>query len=149
IDALAENGMLFTKHYSGSPVCAPSRFMLMTGSHPGHAYIRNNGSRPGHDVWDFEALRENPELEGNTPIPDSTVTVGEVLQEAGYQTAAVGKWGLGGPGSQGMPNDQGFDFFYGYLDQAMAHTYYPIYLWKNKERIFLDNDPVNPHTPLP
>nr|WP_281280781.1 arylsulfatase [Fodinibius sediminis] len=150
IDALARNGMLFTQHYAGSPVCAPSRYMLMTGRHPGHAYIRNN--RPRHAdrrIWDFEALRENPALEGQIAIPDSTLTVGEKLQHAGYQTAAIGKWGLGGPGSSGLPNDQGFDFFYGYLGQAAAHTYYPIFLWKNKERISLDNEPVNPHTPLP
>lgn len=149
IDALAENGMLFTQHYAGAPVCAPSRYMLMTGNHPGHAYVRSNGKRLGHDVWNFDALRENPELEGNISIPDSTITVAEVLKNAGYKTGVVGKWGLGGPGTEGLPNDQGFDFFYGYLDQAMAHTYYPIYLWRNKERVFLDNAPVNPHTPLP
>lgn len=149
IDSLAQNGMLFTQHYAGAPVCAPSRYMLMTGKHSGHAYVRGNSARPGREVWDFEALRANPELEGNLPIPDSTVTIAEVLQNAGYTTGVVGKWGLGGPGTEGLPNDQGFDFFYGYLDQAFAHTYYPIYLWRNKERVMLDNAPVNPHTPLP
>ncbi|MCW9706627.1 sulfatase-like hydrolase/transferase [Fodinibius salsisoli] len=150
IDKLARNGMLFTQHYAGSPVCAPSRYMLMTGKHPGHAYIRSN--RPRHTprrTWDFQAIRANPELEGQIAIPDSTITVGEKLQDAGYHTAIIGKWGLGGPRSSGHPNDQGFDFFYGYLGQAMAHTYFPIYLWKNKERMFLDNEPVNPHTQLP
>ncbi|SHG55847.1 arylsulfatase [Fodinibius roseus] len=145
IDRLAQNGMMFSQHYAGSTVCAPTRYILMTGKHSGHAYIRGNSARPGRDVWDFEALRENPEREGNLPIPDSTVTVAEVLQTGGYQTAVVGKWGLGGPGTEGLPNDQGFDLFYGYLDQAFAHTFYPIYLWKNKERVFLDNEPVNPH----
>lgn len=150
IDKLAENGMLFTQHYAGSPVCAPSRYMLMTGKHPGHAYVRSN--KPRHErrrIWNFDALRRDPTLEGQLAIPDSTVTLGEQLQSAGYQTAIIGKWGLGGPASTGVPNEQGFDFFYGYLGQAMAHTYYPIYLWKNKERVFLDNDPVNPHTQLP
>src|SRR5699024_9169983 len=126
IDALRENGMKFTQFYAGSPVCAPSRYMLMTGKNPGHAYIRGNKDRPGGSVWNFDGLRNNPEWEGNKSIPDSTVTIAGRLQEAGYRTAAVGKWGLGGPGSTGVPNHHGFDFFYGYLGQRFAHTYYPI-----------------------
>ena len=148
IDSLALSGMKFTQHYAGSAVCAPSRYMLMTGKHPGHAYVRGNGDRPGGSVWDFDDLRKHPEWEGNIAIPDSTVTVAGRLQEVGYQTAAIGKWGLGGPGSTGLPNDHDFDFFFGYLGQRFAHTYYPIYVWKNKERVFLDNEPVNPHTQL-
>lgn len=149
IDALGKNGMKFTQHYAGSPVCAPSRYMLMTGKNPGSAYIRgNDGMASRGDIWSFEAMRENPELEGQRPIPDSTITIAEVLSDAGYRTGAVGKWGLGGPGTKGHPNEQGFDFFYGYLGQRQAHTYYPDHLWKNKERVFLDNELVSPHAEL-
>ncbi|WP_372639248.1 arylsulfatase [Fodinibius sp.] len=157
IDALARNGMTFTQHYSGSPVCAPSRYMLLTGKHPGHAYIRSNGDRElpeGVSLDDyenrFEAMFEHPEIEGQIALPSSTVTIAEVLKEAGYQTgAAGGKWGNGGPNSEGHPNNQGFDFFYGYLCQRQAHTYYPTHLWRNNERILLDNELVNPHQDLP
>ena len=115
IDALASNGMLFTQHYSGAPVCAPSRYMLMTGKHAGHARIRGNDewSERGN-VWDMEKVLEDPNLEGQRPILNSTVTLGEVMQKAGYKTAVVGKWGLGGPLTEGIPNKNGFDFFYGY-----------------------------------
>jgi arylsulfatase A-like enzyme len=134
IDNLAQNGMKFTQHYAGSPVCAPSRYMLMTGKHPGNAYIRSNsevGDRG--DIWNFEAMYENPELEGQRPIPAETVTLAKLLKEAGYQTGAFGKWGLGGPDTEGHPNKQGFDCFYGYLCQRQAHTYYPSHLWKNDD----------------
>lgn len=149
IDALAENGMKFTQHYAGSPVCAPSRYMLMTGKHPGNAYIRSN-SEVGErgDIWNFEAMYENPELEGQRPITPETITIAEVLKEAGYQTGAIGKWGLGGPNTEGHPNKQGFDCFYGYLCQRQAHTYYPTHLWKNDKRIHLNNDLVNPKQEL-
>lgn len=150
IDALVESGMLFTQHYSGSPVCAPSRYMLMAGVHPGHAYIRgNDGMASRGAIWNYEAMQKNPGLEGQRPIPDSTITIAEVLKQVGYRTGAVGKWGLGGPDTEGHPNRQGFDFFYGYLCQRQAHTYYPDHLWKNEERVFLDNELVNPHSGLP
>lgn len=150
IDALANSGMKFTEHYAGSAVCAPSRYMLMTGKHPGNAYIRGNDelSERG-DIWSFEAMYDNPELEGQRPIPDKTVTVAKLLQSAGYNTGAIGKWGLGGPCTTGHPNEQGFDLFYGYLCQRQAHTYYPTHLWKNKQRVYLDNDLVPPHQSLP
>ncbi len=150
IDALAESGMTFTQHYTGSPVCAPARYILMTGKHSGNAYIRGNDewSERG-DVWDIEAMHNNPVLEGQRPIPDSTFTVAELLQEVGYRTGIVGKWGLGGPGSKGHPNEQGFDFFYGYIGQRQAHNYYPHHLWKNRGRDYLDNELQHPHTPLP
>ncbi|SMO52698.1 arylsulfatase [Fodinibius sediminis] len=150
IDALAENGMKFTQHYSGAPVCAPARYMLMTGTHPGHAYIRSNeewGERG--DIWNYEKMAANPALEGQRPIPDSTVTIAEVLQEEGYRTGAIGKWGLGAPFTVGVPNNQGFDFFFGYNGQRQAHTYYPVYLWRNERRIALNNELVAPHQPLP
>jgi len=149
IDALAEGGLRFTQHYSGAPVCAPARCVLMTGLHTGHAYIRGNhewGERG--DVWSYEKMIEDPELEGQWPIPDSTVTVAELLKTAGYTTACVGKWGLGAPLSEGDPTNQGFDFFYGYNCQRQAHTYYPMHLWKNTERDWLGNRMVAPHQKL-
>ncbi|MEX0686699.1 MAG: arylsulfatase [Balneolales bacterium] len=150
LDRLAEKGMKFTNHYSGSPVCAPSRYNLMTGKHAGHSYIRGNSEMNERgDVWSFEAMFENPELEGQRPIPPETVTVAELLKKAGYATGAIGKWGNGGPFTVGHPNNQGFDFFFGYLCQRQAHTYYPSHLWKNNQRILLDNDLVDPHQPLP
>ncbi|MCG2587248.1 arylsulfatase [Rhodohalobacter sulfatireducens] len=150
IDALAEAGMKFTNHYSGAPVCAPARYMLMTGKHPGNAFIRSNhewGERG--DVWSFENMAANPMLEGQFPIPGSTETVGKLLQKAGYKTGAIGKWGLGAPFTEGVPTNQGFDFFFGYNGQRQAHTYYPIYLWRNDTRVALRNQLVPPHQDLP
>ena len=150
IDRLAKNGMRFTQHYAGSPVSAPSRCVLMTGKHTGHSYIRGNDAMAERgDVWDFETASENPRLEGQRPIPGETVTIAEVLQGAGYTTGSVGKWGLGRPYSSGIPNKQGFDFFYGYNCQRWAHTYYPPHLWKNGEKDTLNNTLVSPHTKLP
>jgi arylsulfatase A-like enzyme len=150
IDNLASSGMMFTQHYAGSPVCAPSRYMLMTGKHPGNATIRGNDEwNERGDVWSFDAMLENPELEGQRPIPPETITIAKMLKEAGYATGAIGKWGLGGPNTDGHPNRQGFDFFYGYLCQRQAHTYYPTHLWKNDERVFLRNEQVHPHQRLP
>jgi len=149
IDSLAARGMRFTQHYSGAPVCAPARCVLMTGLHTGHAHVRGNdewGDRG--DVWDYLAMYNDPGLEGQRPIPDSVVTIGELLQEAGYRTGIVGKWGLGAPGTEGVPNRQGFDFFFGYNCQRQAHTLYPLHLWKNDERVLLRNDTVSPHTRL-
>ncbi|WP_220377758.1 MULTISPECIES: arylsulfatase [unclassified Arenibacter] len=122
IDRLAAEGILFTQHYSGSTVCAPSRSSLMTGMHTGHTVVRGNyGIKP----------------EGQFPIPDSTLTIAEVLKKAGYSTGAFGKWGLGYPGSEGDPNNQGFDTFYGYNCQTMGHNYYPYHLWSNQDSIVL------------
>ena len=146
IDALAAAGMLFTQHYSGSPVCAPSRFMLLSGLHAGHAEIRSNdewGSRG--EVWNYRMAVEDPNLEGQRPISDETFTLGELFQSAGYQTALVGKWGLGAPNSSGIPNLNGFDFFYGYNCQRQAHQLYPPYLWKNQEKVKLNNSVIAPH----
>jgi len=135
LDALARQGMRFTQHYAGNAVCAPSRCVLMTGKHPGHAYIRSNRSTPP---------------EGQEPIPASEVTLGELLRERGYTTGAFGKWGLGGPASDGEPLQQGFDRFFGYNCQAHAHSYYPSYLWSDDERIELKNNPPVPgHAGLP
>lgn len=147
IDHLAESGMIFTDHYSGSPVCAPSRCSLLTGKHTGHAFIRGNHEWDDRgDVWDYHAMEKNPELEGQYPIPGDTVTIGKLLKKAGYRTACIGKWGLGAPRSEGAPSRQGFDFFYGYNCQRQAHTYFPGHLWKNETRVILKNRIVPPHT---
>ncbi|NOY61488.1 MAG: arylsulfatase [Calditrichaeota bacterium] len=149
IDALAKKGMKFTQFYSGAPVCAPARCVLMTGKHTGHAYIRGNDEwRARGDVWDFAKAVDDPHLEGQRPLPANTQTVGKLLQGVGYTTGIVGKWGLGAPLSDGIPNKQGFDFFYGYNCQRQAHTYYPKYLWKNSEKVWLDNPLVVPGTKL-
>ncbi len=118
IDRLAREGMRFTDFYAGSTVCAPSRCVLMTGYHTGHCFIRGNSK---------ENLR-----------PDD-VTVAEALKAAGYTSALCGKWGLGHEGSDGVPTRQGFDYFYGYLDQHHAHNYYPAYLLRNLDRVPLKN----------
>ena len=149
IDRLAESGMRFTDHYSGSPVCAPARCILLTGKHAGHAYIRGNdewGSRG--DVWSLQAMFDDSSLEGQRPIPTSEITIAERLKEANYSTAIIGKWGLGAPNTEGVPNDQGFDLFYGYNCQRQAHTYYPLHLWKNRDRDLLNNKMVPLHANL-
>ncbi|UCD74996.1 MAG: arylsulfatase [Phycisphaerales bacterium] len=131
IDRLDAEGMRFTQHYSGSPVCAPSRCTLLTGRHTGHAYIRDNYEMGG---WDRDAR------EGQLHLPEGTTTLGTLLQEAGYKTCAVGKWGLGGPDTTGHPNLQGFDHWYGYLCQRVAHNYYPTHLWRNEEKNILEGN---------
>lgn len=150
IDALAANGMRFTQHYSSAPVCAPARCMLLTGLHSGHAQIRGNDEWAERgDVWDFEAMSNDPNLEGQRPLKQGTQTIGTLLQQAGYKTGIVGKWGLGAPFTEGIPNKQGFDFFYGYNCQRQAHTYFPVHLWKNTEKVPLNNKMVPPSTGLP
>lgn len=114
IDRLAAEGRRFLSCYAGSTVCAPSRCALMTGLHTGHCRVRGN------------AL---------IPLEDEDVTVAEVLHQAGYATAIVGKWGLGEPDTSGLPNRQGFDYWFGYLNQRHAHNYYPAYLWRNEQRV--------------
>jgi arylsulfatase A len=122
IDKLAAGGMRFTQFYAGTAVCAPSRASLMTGLHTGHTPIRGNrGFQP----------------EGQYPLPDSSVTIASVLRDRGYATGAFGKWGLGYPGSTGVPDKQGFDKFYGYNCQTLAHDYYPDHLWDNDKMVHL------------
>ena len=133
IDRLAAEGLKMTRHYAGNPVCATSRCVLMTGKHPGHAFIRDNRE------W---------KPEGQYPIPDSDVTIAEVLGEAGYVSGGFGKWGLGGPDTDGRPTAQGFDRFFGYNCQRVAHTFYPTYLWDNDARFPLDNGKVPGHGKL-
>lgn len=126
IDRLAQEGMLFRQHYAGSTVSAPSRSSLMTGLHTGHTPIRGN---------------REMEPEGQWPLPAESVTIAEMLKTKGYVTGAFGKWGLGFIDTEGDPNAQGFDEFYGYNCQRLAHNYYPAWLWHNHEKIFLhEND---------
>ena len=122
IDKLAASGMLFTQHYAGCTVCAPSRSALLTGQHTGHTPVRGN-------------MEIQPE--GQHPLPANTVTIAKLLKGAGYKTAAFGKWGLGFPGSEGSPNNQGFDEFLGYNCQRLSHHYYPWHIWNNDEKMVL------------
>lgn len=125
IDKLASQGMLFTEHYSGSTVCAPSRSALLTGMHTGHTFVRGN---------------KEIQPEGQYPIPDNTYTLAEALKKAGYTTGAFGKWGLGYPGSEGDPLNQGFDTFFGYNCQRLGHNYYPRHLWANNDSLVLEEN---------
>jgi arylsulfatase A len=134
IDRLAAEGMRFTQHYSGNAVCATSRCVLMTGKHPGHAFVRNN---------------REMKPEGQYPIPADTVTLAKLLKRQGYATGAFGKWGLGGPGSDGDPLKQGVDRFFGYNCQRVAHNYYSTYLWDNDRRVELNNPDFAAHQNLP
>jgi arylsulfatase A len=134
IDRLAAEGMRFAQHYSGNAVCAPSRCVLMTGMHPGHAFIRDN---------------REVQPEGQWPIPSGTVTLAALLKSKGYRTGAFGKWGLGGPGSSGDPLRQGVDRFYGYNCQRVAHNYYPTHLWDDDRRVRLKNPEFSAHQRLP
>lgn len=133
IDQLAAQGIRFTRHYSGAPVCAPARCVLMTGKHLGHAEIRGNLQASVH----FPQFKE-----GQQPISAGIKTLAEAFHDAGYATGTMGKWGLGPVGSSGDPNRQGFDLFYGYNCQAVAHSYYPRYLWRNDKQEEINPVPV-------
>lgn len=131
---MATEGLKFTRHYAGTSVCAPSRCALMTGLHTGHTEVRGNKQWQPH---------------GQMPISDGTVTVAELLKGAGYETALVGKWGLGGVGTPGEPTRQGFDHYYGYLDQVLAHNNFPEYLLRDGKKEMLKNKVVwEPETAL-
>ncbi|MGD2095423.1 MAG: sulfatase-like hydrolase/transferase [Phycisphaerales bacterium] len=119
IDTMAAEGMRFTDHYAGSTVCAPSRCSLMTGLHTGRCLVRGNA---------------------RVPLRPEDLTVAELLKKAGYTTGIIGKWGLGEPDTTGIPNKQGFDYWFGYLNQRHAHNYYPGYLWRNEEKVELANE---------
>jgi arylsulfatase len=147
IDALANGGMRFTQFYSGAPVCAPARAVLLTGKHLGHSYIRGNdewGDRG--KVWDYHAMYNDSTLEGQRPLPQETITFPKLLQEAGYTNALIGKWGLGAPHTNSIPNKMGFDYFFGYNCQRQAHTLYPRHLYENEARFQLDNKAIAPNT---
>ncbi|MCC6486127.1 MAG: arylsulfatase [Candidatus Hydrogenedentes bacterium] len=123
IDRMASEGIRFTQCYAGSTVCAPSRCALMTGLHTGHCWIRGNQ---------------------RVPLRPTDVTVAKVLKDAGYATGLMGKWGLGNEDTTGIPNLQGFDEFFGYLDQGHAHNYYPEFLWRNQEKVALEGNVESP-----
>jgi len=137
IDRLATEGMKFTAHYSGNNVCAPARCVLMSSKHPGHAYIRDNRGGLG------------PGGEGQEPVPPGELQLPLTLKQLGYTLGGFGKWGLGPVGSTGDPNRQGFDLFYGYNCQAVAHNYYPTHLWSNNTHIVLNNPKFAAHQELP
>jgi arylsulfatase A-like enzyme len=124
LDRIARRGVRFTQYYSGSTVCAPSRYALMTGLHTGHAWVRGNG---------------------DIPLRPEDVTIAEVLRDAGYRTAVIGKWGLGTPGTEGQPDRQGFDYAFGFLDHRHAHRQYTDHLWRNGAPVetSLERDYVN------
>lgn len=123
IDRMAASGMLFTQHYSGSTVCAPTRCSIMNGVHTGHAFVRGN---------------REVQPEGQAPIPSDMITIPKLLRKAGYVTGMFGKWGLGAPKSSGDPMNQGWDEFFGYNCQRQAHTFYPKHLWHNSEKVMLN-----------
>ncbi len=126
LDRMAAEGVRFTGFYAGATVCAPSRSVLMTGRHHGRTRVRGNAGKTNMQA---QALREED------------VTVAEVLKGAGYATALIGKWGLGDAGAaeSGLPRRQGFDTFFGYLNQRHAHNHYPDFLWRNETRVALPN----------
>ncbi len=126
IDKLAAEGMKFTQFYAGTSVCAPSRAVLMTGLHTGHVEIRGN--------------KQYGIRNGQQPLTPGVPTIATVLKDAGYTTGMIGKWGLGNPDTPGNPKNHGFDYFFGYTDQILAHNYWPEYLWRNDEKVFLKNE---------
>lgn len=139
LDRMAAEGMRFTQHYTGTPVCAPARCMLLTGKHGGHSYIRGN-----YELGGFADSAER----GQLPLADKEFTVAELLKQKSYTTGIIGKWGLGMAESEGSPLKQGFDYFYGYLDQKQAHNFYPTHLWKNDNWDTLSQSYINVHKPL-
>ena len=150
IDQLYRNGISFNQFYTGAPVSGPARCVLQTGLHSGHTQIRANDEVSGRGaVNNHDSMFVHRELEGQYPLKANTMTIGRMMQNAGYVTGCFGKWGLGYPGSEGVPNKQGFDLFYGYNCQRQAHTYYPPFLYKNDDRVYLPNKVINPHARLP
>lgn len=133
IDRLAAGGVKLTQFYSGAPVCAPSRCVLMTGKHLGHAEVRGN----------MQVRQRMPQFtEGQYPLSEQAITFPQIFQKAGYSTGAMGKWGLGPVGSTGEPSLKGFDLFFGYNCQGVAHSFYPEYLWRNAEKVTINSRPI-------
>ncbi len=139
LDRMAAEGMRFTQHYTSTPVCAPARCMLMTGKHGGRSYIRGN-----HELGGFADSAER----GQLPLRAAEFTVAELLKQRGYATALTGKWGMGMNNTEGSPNKQGFDYYYGYLDQKQAHNFYPTHLWENDKWDSLQQPFINVHKRL-
>jgi arylsulfatase A len=134
LDRMAAEGMRLTQHYSGNAVCAPSRCVLLTGKHPGHAWIRDN---------------REVQPEGQPPLPAGTVTLPRLLKKHGYATGIFGKWGLGFPDAEGDPLEHGFDRFFGYNCQRHAHNHYPTYLRDNRQKRALKNPTFAAHQKWP
>ena len=124
LDRLAAGGVRFTQFYAGSTVCAPSRSVLMTGRHMGHTRVRGNAGAGNYAAQTLGA---------------GDVTIARTLKQAGYATALIGKWGLGEIGSEGEPTRHGFDYFYGVVNQTHAHNHYPDFVWRNAEKVPLQN----------
>ncbi len=139
LDRMAREGMKFTQHYTSTPVCAPARCMMLTGRHGGHAFIRGN-----YEMGGFPDSLEG----GQMPLPEGIYTIPKMLKKAGYITGMTGKWGLGMNNSSGSPLRQGFDYYYGYLDQKQAHNYYPTHLWENDRIAPLNNTYIVVHKKL-
>jgi arylsulfatase A len=125
LDQMAAEGLRFTQFYSGHTVCAPARSSLMTGRHTGTTRVRGNFSTATGD---------------RVPLEPGDTTAAEILKQAGYKTGLIGKWGLGEPGTTGLPNLKGFDYFWGFLNQRRAHTYHPEWVWRNQNRVILDQN---------
>lgn len=140
LDKLASTGMKFTDHYTAAPVCAAARCMLLTGKHSGKAYIRGN-----YEMGGFTDDTEG----GQMPLHEGAFTIAHLMKQAGYTTGAIGKWGLGMQYTTGSPNKQGFDYFYGILDQKQAHNYYPTHLWENDKWDTLANPFFLVHATIP
>lgn len=115
IDRMAKEGIRFTQALAAAPVCGPLRACMMTGKHMGHC-----------------SVRDNP---GGTPLREGEPTIASMLKDRGYATGGFGKWGAGGRGSTGVPEQHGFDIFFGYYDQVHAHSFYPPYLVRNSEEV--------------
>lgn len=137
IDRLAAEGMKFTAHYAGNSICAPSRCVLLSGKHPGHAYIRDNRGGFGR------------EDEGQQPVPAGELLLPLTFKQLGYAVGGFGKWDLGHIGTTGDPSQQGFDVFFGYKCHAFAHNYYPAHLWSNDTRVVFNNPKFSGHQKLP
>lgn len=149
LDMLAKNGKIFTQHYTGAPVCAPARYILLSGKHSGHAYIRGNDEWAERgEVWNFKKAVFDANLEGQRPMPDSTLIFPALLQKNGYTTCMIGKWGLGAPNTNSIPTKMGFDYFFGYNCQRQAHTYYPVHLYENEKKYALNNELIPPSLKL-
>ncbi|GAA5505704.1 arylsulfatase [Novipirellula caenicola] len=138
LDRLASEGMRFTQHYTGAPVCAPARCVLMTGQNLSHAQIRGNRDSGNGRIYP-----------GQWPITADAVTIAEVLKEAGYVTGAFGKWGLGPSNTSGSPMKQGFDRYYGYNCQRNAHSYYPPFLDSDEREVQINLYPIPGHDRKP
>ncbi len=133
VDRIAAEGIKLTQAYSGNAVCAPSRCCLMTGKHPGHAYVRDNRQWNPKQKWS-----------GQTPLPEDTITIPRLFQQAGYATGTMGKWGLGSHENSGDPKKLGIDYFFGYECQAHAHNHYPSYVYRNGVKVPLEGNSDSP-----